>query len=85
MSTKSTRGKAKVVAVRLDAQAHAALAGAAKRAKVPVARLARVLIAFGLAKLARGNAEIEQAIKGSRDSSVRRAVKGSRDTAVHAR
>ncbi len=79
MSTKSTRGTAKVVAVRMDAKAHAALAAAAGRAKVPVARLARVLIAFGLAKLARGNAEIERALKGSRDASVQRAVKVSRD------
>ncbi len=73
-----------MVAVRLDAKTRAALTAAARRAKVPVARLARVLIAFGLAKLKQGNAEIERAVKGSRDSSIRRAVKGSRDTAVRA-
>jgi hypothetical protein len=77
MNTKSTRGNAKVVAVRMDPKAHAALAGAAKRAKVPVARLARVLIAFGLAKLKQGNTEIERALKGSRDASVRRVVETS--------
>ena len=79
MSTKTTRGKAKVVAVRLDAETHAALATAAKRAKVPVARLARVLVSYGLAKLKQGSTEIGRAVKGSRDASVQRAVKISRD------
>jgi hypothetical protein len=45
-----------------------ALVAAAKAAGIPAARLTHVLMAFGLDQLARGNGELERAVKTSRDA-----------------
>jgi hypothetical protein len=79
MSAGITGGMSKVMVVRLDAKTFSKLAGAAKREDLPVARLARIFVTFGLAKLEQGQAEIERAVKSSRDTAVRRTVKPSRD------
>ena len=57
----------KAVTVRLDAAQHAALAKAAARESMPVAILARALLAFGVEQLAAGNAAVERPVRISRD------------------
>ncbi len=56
------------VTVRLTAREHAEVTTAAKAAGVPAGRLARVLITYGLGELARGNEDLQRAIKTSRDA-----------------
>lgn len=53
--------------LRIAATAHQELAGAAAAAGLPVARFARVLLLYGLAQLKKGNADLDRAIKVSRD------------------
>jgi hypothetical protein len=56
------------VSLSLPAAQHEALAGAAQAHGVSVALLGRVLVAFGIDELGRGNTEIDRAIKTSRDA-----------------
>lgn len=56
------------VSVRLTAREHAEVAATAKAAGIPAGRLARVLITYGLGELARGNDDLQRAIKTSRDA-----------------
>ena len=57
-----------MLTVRMSTGEDGRLAGVAKTAKIPVATLARILIGFGLDQLARGNPELDRAIKTSRDA-----------------
>jgi len=57
-----------VVSIRMMDCEQQALADAAEARGVSVACLTRVLTAFGLAQLARGNRELERAVKTSRDA-----------------
>jgi len=61
------RSRSRLVSIRITADEHGVLAAAATCAGMPVARLARVLLEFGLAQLERGNPELDRAIKVSRD------------------
>lgn len=64
------RESASLVTTRLAAREYAALAGAAKRAGVPVPELVRVFITFCLDRLEAGDAALQRAVKGSRDAAV---------------
>ena len=57
-----------VASIRMSDLEHGALAAAAVRAGMPAARLARLLIDFGIAELNCGNQDLERAIKTSRDA-----------------
>ena len=57
-----------LVTVRLAAEDHGALVAAAEGAAIPTARLVRVLVRYGLAELARGNQDLERAVKTRRDA-----------------
>ncbi len=57
-----------VVSVRMTDAEQQALAEAAQARDVSVANLTRVLTAYGLSELARGNRTLERAIKTSRDA-----------------
>ena len=57
-----------VVSIRMMDSEQQALAEAAAAHGVSVACLARVLTSFGIAQLARGNKELERAVKTSRDA-----------------
>jgi hypothetical protein len=65
------RGNGKSVTTRLAPAEHTALVKAAKRAEVPVSELVRVFVTFCLDKLEAGDAELQRAVKGSRDAAVR--------------
>lgn len=60
---KSTR-----VSVPMAERDRATLATTAEKAGISTAQLARVFVGFCLAELARGNRELERAIKTSRDA-----------------
>lgn len=63
--------KLALITVLLAPEELAALSAAARRLGVTTQRLAQALIAHGLAGLERGDAELERAVKGSRDAAVR--------------
>ena len=65
------QGKMTTVATQLAAVEHSALVKVAKRDELPVAELVRIFIAFGMEKLAAGDAELLRAVKGSRDAGLR--------------
>ncbi len=60
---KSTR-----MSVPMATKDRAGLAATAEKAGISAAQLARVLIALGLEQLAKGNQDLERAIKTSRDA-----------------
>ncbi len=60
---KSTR-----VSVPMAQKERASLAATAEKAGISAAQLARVFVSFCLAELARGNPELERAVKTSRDA-----------------
>ena len=60
--------RARSVSLSLPASQHEALTGAAQARGVPVALLGRILVAFGIDELGRGNEELDRAIKTSRDA-----------------
>jgi len=57
--------------VELTPAEHAALGAAAARLEVSAPALARVLIVHCVERLARGDAELQRAVKGSRDAGCR--------------
>lgn len=65
---KTPRAQARRVSAGLTGDEHVALVAAAKTAGISTARLAHVLIAFALDQLARGNQDLERAVKTSRDA-----------------
>ncbi len=65
------RGTTKAVTARLAAAEYSALVKAAERAEMTVPELVGVFITFCLDKLASGDAEVQRAVKGSRDAGVR--------------
>jgi hypothetical protein len=62
-----TGARQRLVTMRLSGDEHAVLVAAAACAAVPVARLARMLVRYGLEQLDRRDPGIERAIKVSRD------------------
>jgi hypothetical protein len=64
----STLPRKLVVSIRMMDSEQQALAEAAAARGVSVACLTRVLTAFGLTQLAKGNRELERAVKTSRDA-----------------
>lgn len=60
--------KSRLVSVRMSLDDYVKLGRAARAAEIPIARLSRVLICFGLTELARGNEELERAVKIARDA-----------------
>jgi hypothetical protein len=64
-------GKTKAVTARLSTTEYSTLVKVAKGAELPVAELARILIEFGMARLAAGDADLQRAVKGSRDAALR--------------
>ena len=67
-TAKTPRVQARRVSAGLTGGEHTALVAAAKAAEISTARLTHVLISFGLDQLARGNRDLERAIKTSRDA-----------------
>lgn len=65
--TAERKAMSRLVSIRVTADEHGVLEAAATCAGMPVARLARVLLKFGLAQLDRANPELDRAIKVSRD------------------
>jgi hypothetical protein len=59
------------VQVELSPAEHAALGAAAAQLGMGAAALARALIVHSLDRLARGDAELQRAVKGSRDAGCR--------------
>jgi hypothetical protein len=59
----------KRVTIELSIRQHADLSAAAKQVDMPSTHLARLFIAFCLMRLAAGDAELQRAVKGSRDAS----------------
>jgi hypothetical protein len=66
-----TTNKLALVTVMLSPEELAALSAAAKRAELPLMRLAHIFITYGLAQLETADAGLERAIKGSRDAGMR--------------
>jgi hypothetical protein len=67
----TTTNEVAVLTVTLTPAELAALAAAARRAEMPLARLAQLFIAYCLTQLETGDAGLERAVKGSRDASLR--------------
>lgn len=59
--------RSRLVSIRLTGDEHRVLGEAASRAEIPPARLARVLLLFGLGELERAEPRLDRAIKVSRD------------------
>jgi hypothetical protein len=65
--TAERRRRSTLVSIRMTVEEHGVLASAAGCAGMPVTRLARIVLQFGLGELLRGNPEIDRTIKDSRD------------------
>lgn len=65
---KQAAQRTQAVTTRLSAEVRTRLTATAQDAGISMARLTQVLINFGLDQLARGNPELDRAIKTSRDA-----------------
>ena len=67
----TTPNEVAVLTVALTPAELGALAAAARRTGMPLARLAQIFITYCLAQLETGDSGLERAVKGSRDASIR--------------